>query len=65
MKRAPHLINASGKKQLAIHQVFEDFYKEFNEILKDYVLEKRFELVKIKSSLKLALIIDFVGAIFF
>ncbi|PON35002.1 hypothetical protein TorRG33x02_352350, partial [Trema orientale] len=30
MKKAPHFVNASGKKQLALHQVFKDYF-EFNE----------------------------------
>ena len=50
MKSAPHFVNASGKKHLAVHQVFKD-YKEFNEVLKDYAIKKGFEFVKIKNSL--------------
>ena len=43
-------MDASGKKQLEIRQVFKDYYKEFNEVLRDYALEKGFEYVKLKNS---------------
>ena len=49
MKRACHFMDAGGKKQLAIHQVFRDV-KEFNEVLLDYAIKKGFELKKIKNA---------------
>ena len=49
LRRAPYFMNASGKKVLAIHQVFRDA-KHFNEVLLDYAIENGFELTKIKNS---------------
>ena len=44
-----HFANASGKKQIALHQVFKD-HIEFNEPLKDYAVEKGFKFYKMKNS---------------
>ena len=49
MKIAYHFMDASEKKQLAIHQVFKNA-KEFNEVLRDYAIKKGFELLKVKNA---------------
>ena len=48
-RESPHFISPSGKKQLAIHQVFSN-HKEFNEVLRDYSIKKGFEYYRIKNS---------------
>ena len=49
LRRAPYFMDASGRKVLAVHQVFRDA-RHFNEVLLDYAIEKGFELKKIKNS---------------
>lgn len=50
IKRAPNFVSSSGKKQLAIHQVFLD-HKAFNEVLRDCAIKKKFEYYIIKNSI--------------
>ena len=42
INKAPHFVNATRKKHIALHQVFKD-HKEFAEVLRDYAIEDGFE----------------------